>query len=84
MSKPNEITEAVLKSRIRDFVTNLDIAPDVPTNAMVDMIYDYGNFAEFVGVVERTTTAIRQEGAAIARRHNHHVTAEKIRKGPHK
>jgi hypothetical protein len=80
MSKPNEITEEILKSRIR-----LAVAKS-PENGRtieedVEIIYREGNFVEFVGIVERTTAAVRQEGAAIARRHNHHVTAEKIRRG---
>jgi len=73
-----EITEAVLKSRIhRALIKQLPLV----TDSMVNMAYQDGHFAEFVGTVHRTKQTERSRAAGICRRLGHRVTAAQILKG---
>ena len=80
----NEITEAVLKSRIamgmNDGLPNL-IATDADVAALVDEIYTRGNFHEFVGVVAAATAEERLRASRVCRRLGHTETARKIAEG---
>jgi len=81
----NEITEAVLKSRILAALTpNFKCATGSMTgqlNVAVNEFYEAGGFAEFVGTVHRTKSAERLRAAGICRRLGHRVTAAQILKG---
>lgn len=85
----SEITEAILKNRIRmaveehGFVEGMHDggAPGWTLDAMVDAIYTTGKFADFVGVVGKATTVERERAAGVARRLGHAQTAQVIRNG---
>lgn len=82
MSKPNEITEAVLKARIKTALTALNFTGELdPSTEQVDTVFAAGNFHEFVNVVEKATKHERLRAAEVCRRLGHRITAAQILKG---
>lgn len=74
----NEITEAVLKARIRAALLGTGI---MLIEGMTDRAYEAGGFAEFVGIVGKVTVQERNRAAGVCRRLGHRVTAAQILKG---
>lgn len=77
----NEITEVVLKSRIRTALEALPGMIEGVNDQHVQHIYENGNFQEFVGVVGKATATERLRAAGTARRLGHTQTAALITKG---
>jgi hypothetical protein len=76
MAKPNEITREVLRGRLTMLAEAVGADLDLLTEITETKLFD-----DFIGIVAKTTSAVREEGARIARRGGHFVTAQKIRKG---
>ena len=82
MSKPTEITEASIKARVLTALKELNFTGENdPTPEQVDLVFKAGNFHEFVGIVEKATSAERIRAAGVCSRLGHRQTAAVIIKG---
>lgn len=72
--KPNEITDEMLRGRIKLAVGGLSSSPSELEAGL------YGFLKDFVGIVGRARQFQRERDAQIARAHTHHQTARIIQK----
>ena len=81
-TKPNEITEEVLRHRIAKAYAEMKADPDSRSMGEVeDEFYRLGKFSDFIGVVGKATSAERHRAAQTCRRLGHTQTAQVILNG---
>lgn len=80
--KPAEITEAVLKNRIKDGLqAACPPADKTKWDETIQRIFDGGNFKDFVGIVGKATDVERLRAGHTARRLGHPQTGRVIMDG---
>lgn len=82
---PNEITEEILKARLRTALARVfdpaGTADPRDIEQEVERVYADGSFHEFVNVVDKATTAERLRCSQICVRHGKGQIAAQIREG---